>query len=403
MKKDQIRPRLKGNPEHWLTIINKVKDLGLKNAIETLYGHEFTNDEEILKENEKLAKKHQKQKDLRRIENKAWRENVRFENAIRELHKQMHKRLESTPISVQKKPYKISQRAGAIVVQFSDAHFNELIDVQTNKYDFKIAAKRLQLLASEVKEYGQYKRTNKLVIAFGGDVLNSNRRLDEVLAMATNRSNAALLSVELIAKWLLDLAGHFNITCCAVTGNESRVGQELGFSYDLATDNYDTVIYGMLRILLRKDQRFIFMPMKANEALFEVHGITFLSIHGHQIKQSNVQKSIQEIIGKYSNRGVQVDYVLAGHIHSAYISDYFSRNSSLCGSNAYSEEALNFVSKASQNMHYVEDTGRVHSMKIDLQNVEDIIGYPIDDAIDCYHAKSVDKIRNNVIIHQIVI
>jgi len=400
--KSDYRPRLDGKKFHWESLIKRVKHLGLKNSVDLLYGASSMTDEEIVSENIKLARQKQAHQDKNRIANKSFRESSRIISAIQALHEAMYERLAAIPMKTKRKPYKIEVSSGIIVLQISDAHMNELIDVQTNKFDFKIASKRFQLLAHEVKQYAKWKKTNKLKIAFGGDLINSDRRVDEKLSMATNRANATLLAIELLLLFLDDLADEMNITCSSVTGNESRTGDELGWSYMLATDNYDTIIYGALSILYKDDARFTFMPMAANEVLFSAHGKNFLSVHGHQLK-GNVQKSVQELIGKFSNRGVVVDYVLAGHIHSAYVSDYFSRNSSICGSNAYSEEALNFVSKASQNMHYVEQTGRIHSTKIDLQEVGDIPGYDIDDNCNCYHAKSLSKTKQLTVIHQVVI
>ena len=72
------------------------------------------------------------------------------------------------------------------------------------------------------------------------------------------------------------------------------------------------------------------------------------------------------------------------------VGDYVSRNSSLVGSNAYSEEALQFSSKASQNIHLVTKQG-LDGIKCDLQNVEGVEGYEIIPQLAAYNAKSADK------------
>jgi hypothetical protein len=42
-----------------------------------------------------------------------------------------------------------------------------------------------------------------------------------------------------------------------------------------------------------------------------------------------VQKSVQEITGKYAAQGITVDYTLFGHLHASAIGDYHARNASL--------------------------------------------------------------------------
>ena len=60
-----------------------------------------------------------------------------------------------------------------------------------------------------------------------------------------------------------------------------------------------------------------------------------------------------------------------GHLHSAMISDYHARGSSLVGSNEYSDVTLNYSSKPSQNLHLFFENGNIDSIKIDLASSGD--------------------------------
>ena len=112
---------------------------------------------------------------------------------------------------------------------------------------------------------------------------------------------------------------------------------------------------------------------------------TFLCLHAHQIK-GEIQKRVQQITGKYANQGVIVDFTLFGHVHASYIGDFHARNASLVGSNAYSESALGYSSKAAQNVHIVTarktnpigEVGTIDGMKVDLQDVSGIAPYPFN-------------------------
>jgi len=351
-------------------------------------------DYETIEANVKLAKANQGLEDRNRIANKAFREHARIENAVTAYSQAILAELQSVGQSL----YGCDRRSGALdpssavlVVHLSDNHFNELVNLPTNRFDFEVAAKRLQLLARKTKLLGQAYGAEKVVVFFGGDLMNSDRRLDELLAMSTNRARATILAVHVLKQFLADLRADFFIDCFGVTGNESRAKDNLGWVDVVATDSYDYTIYAMLQAVFDsvEDAGMRFHDMQANETIFQIHGQTFLGIHGHQLSCGD-QKKVQAMIGKFAAKGINITHILAGHIHSALVSDYVSRNSSLVGSNAYSEEALGFVSKASQNIHVVTLQG-LDGIKCDLQSVDGVEGYDIIDKLAEYNARSADK------------
>ena len=86
--------------------------------------------------------------------------------------------------------------------------------------------------------------------------------------------------------------------------------------------------------------------------------------------------------------------MIFGHLHSANITDFYARSSSLCGSNAYSDNELQYSSKASQNIHIIGKSD-IHSFKIDLQSIENIKGYAIEKDLEEYDARAFSKISYN--------
>jgi hypothetical protein len=161
-----------------------------------------------------------------------------------------------------------------LIVQLSDLHFNERVELASNRYDFSVAAARLAKLASRVKQLGRSYGASKVVVACLGDFLNSDRRLDELLSNATNRSKPTLLAVDILRAFLLDLRSEFTLEVYGITGNESRVKQELGWSDSLATDSYDLMIYAILRRGFEGVDGIDFCGFQANELLFTVMGRT---------------------------------------------------------------------------------------------------------------------------------
>jgi hypothetical protein len=351
-------------------------------------------DLETVAENVRLAKLVQKQSDNSRIANKAFREHARIENAVTGYNEAIVAELEQIGESMRDCDVRsgpLNPEAAALVVHLSDNHFNELVNLPTNRFDFEVAAKRLQLLAQKAKLFGKAYGVERVVVFFGGDLMNSDRRLDELLAMSTNRAKATLLAVHLYKQFLMDLRSEFFVDCFGVTGNESRAKENLGWVDVVATDNYDFTIFSMLQVIFdtMNDKGMRFHDFNANEVVFKLHNETFLGVHGHQVNATD-QKKCQAIIGKYAAKGINITHILCGHIHATVVSDYVSRNASLVGSNAYSEEALGFVSKAAQNIHLVTPQG-LDGVKCDLQNVEGVVGYDIIDALAAYNARSADK------------
>ena len=351
-------------------------------------------DYEMVEANVRLAKSNQRTSDLNRIANKTFREHARIENAVSAYSSAILTELEVHGKALGKCPRRtgeLSPDAAAIVVHLSDNHFNELVNLPTNRFDFEIAAKRLALLAQKTKLIGKAYGAERVVVFFGGDLMNSDRRLDELLAMSTNRARATLLAVHLYKQFLLDLRSEFFVDCFGITGNESRVKDDLGWVDAVATDSYDFTIYAMLQAVFdaSEDKGMRFHDFQANEVIFSIHNETFLGLHGHQVNATD-QKKCQAIIGKYGAKGVRITHILCGHIHATVVSDYVSRNASLVGSNAYSEEALGFLSKSAQNIHVVTPQG-LDGIKCDLQNVDGVEGYEIISKLAAYNAKSCDK------------
>jgi len=373
----------------------KVKKYTLRHRIKDIIQYVIA-DKEIIQHNILLQKRSQKQADLNRIKNKAFREHSRLENALVEYNKALIDLLKAESLKTTIKHH-TSKSKQAIIVQIADTHFNELVDLKNNKYDFEVASKRLQKFAHHIKEYAKFYNVNEIFIAITGDLLNSDRRLDEKLALSTNRAKATFLGVHLLKHFILDLNSVANISVGCVSGNESRA-YELGWVDMVATDNYDFTIFEMLRLLM-PDINFI--TSGGLELVVEVNGHNCLLIHGHQLKNMQSDK-IAKVMSKYARNGIILDFMMCGHLHETKITDLFARSSSLVGANAYSENALLLSSRAAQNIYIMKDKER-HDIRIDLQHTKGFNGYPINKELSSYNAKSLDKSLKKQTVFKIVI
>jgi|TARA_Y100001938_G_scaffold130211_1_gene185962 predicted phosphodiesterase len=362
-------------------------------------------DKEIIKENVSLAKSNQKLQDKNRIKNKAFREEARIENAIVEYNKELIKVLKQNSFKLSKKKYKSIKQNSALVIHLSDLHFNELVNIPNNRYDFNIASQRLYKFAQKIKEIIKLYKIEKVLIANTGDILNSDRRLDELLALSTNRSKATFLAVDILSKFIIDIYENtqvLEINFATTIGNESRITQDNGWIDIVASDNYDVTIHEILKILFRENPDIKFIGGNPLEKLIKIANQNILLIHGHQLGRAN-SNSIAKVVSKYAKRNIIIDFIIFGHMHECKISDYYARGSSLVGANAYSENALNLSSRASQNIYVLfKDKSRI-DIRIDLQHTNSEQCYNIDSELAEYNAKSEQKLKVKSKIIEIVI
>jgi hypothetical protein len=92
-------------------------------------------DLEMVTETVRLAKKNQALADQNRIQNKAFREHARIENAVEQFSKSILHELQNHGVALSHCPRRtgvLDPEAAALVVHLSDNHFNELVNLPTN-------------------------------------------------------------------------------------------------------------------------------------------------------------------------------------------------------------------------------------------------------------------------------
>lgn len=364
-------------------------------------------DKELIEQNVKYKMTLQKFMDINRVERKGFREYSRILNVQEDLNKELIRLINKHSLELKKvkiKSFKIKKFSIGIV-HLTDLHFNELVNLTTNKYDFVIASKRLKKYVEKSKIYLKSHNINTVLIAFTGDLVNSDRRLDEILNNITNRVKASLLAVDLLKQVILDYAKDFNVSVASVVGNESRLPKDIGWGSVIASNNYDYMIFEILKRLFKNTKIvFHYNPNDSFEQVINIMNYNILLIHGHQrIFTSNYEKAIQQLKGKYTSQGIIINFVLTGHLHSCRIGDTYARGSSLVGANGYSDKGLVLESRASQNLHIISEDGSRDSIKIDLQNTDNVDGYNIIKELETYHAKSFDKLKNKITIFKLVL
>lgn len=349
----------------------------------------------------KLKKSLIRTRDLNRVINKENREFYRVINTLEELNKAVVEKFDEIDFKTAS-PRNVFTSGDILLVQLSDTHFNELVDLPNNRYDFEIAGKRLSKYFMKIENVAINRKISRVVLAITGDLINSDRRLDEITSAATNRTKASLIAVSLLQHFINDLVTIAPVDVAYVTGNESRVKEEWGLSDFTMTDNYDTAIFNMLKLVFKNTKFVNFIDSNPVETVLNINGKHILMMHGTTIKK-DTQAGIQQIIGKYSAKGIAIDYVIFGHIHFANITDLFGRSGSLVGNNVYSDYGINLVTRASQNTYIVSQDGDIDSFRFELDKTDSIKGYNVQDDLEAYNAKSASKLYQGMEIVKIII
>lgn len=350
-------------------------------------------DKELIISNQKLAAQKQFHQDSNRIERKSFRNEIRLYNELFESNKHLISLLQKNSLKITTKSHKVDNSKPVGVITSSDLHGNELVNLDCNKYDFNILSKRVRKHILKSIDFLKAGKVDTVFFFMTGDLLNSDRRNDEKAAMATNRTNAQFLVGEILINAILELNKHFNVSISYVDGNESRVNKDLGFEELVATDTYDASIFNFIWHQLKNKKGIDFNLQRGAKSVVNVNGSNFLLIHGHQGFGKDPHNSVTKLVAQYSKKGINIRYVVFGHIHECYISEMFARSSSTVGANAYSEDGLNLTSRASQNCFKVYSDGSIDGLMIDLQEVGNIEGYDIHDELKSYNVRSASKLR----------
>lgn len=365
-------------------------------------------DKELLSENVRLAKDKQRLQDVQRIERKSFREDARIENAVAQFGKELanQNRLHAKRMieNINIKPLEYStDKHGVGVIQITDVHANELIELPHNQYNWTVLSKRMKKLINESIRYFAFRNVEKVIMVYTGDLLNSDRRLDELLNQSTNRAKAANLLAHIITQSILEVrnAG-YEVGIISVLGNESRVKHEMTFSNEAFSDNYDYTIMAQVKQVLEfaNIQGITFHSIDKMENVIDFGEQRWLVMHDMPQSTSKQEKT-QSIIGKYALSGKPVDFVISGHIHAHRGTDISCRSGSMSGSNTFNEHALGLIGRAS-GVCYVVDGKERYYQYIDLQYADNE-GYGIVKELEAYNIKSELKTRQQTAIFQVVI
>lgn len=323
------------------------------------------------KEISALRKRVQKLNDALILNRKNNRLNFRYENWLEETASQLSDLLKyDYPERILRKLD--SSNVETAIMQLSDLHFGQKVDISDNLFDMDIARERLKRYFDKAIEEIEKRNIINVHIAFVGDLIHSASMItkpDMKLASEYNEVEATGLGFQALAENIDYLVDKYNVSFSGVVGNESRFSNHLPHTHldSEASNSMDYMIYFLLKERYKNLKNVSFLNEGNKiESVVNINGKNFALIHGDQVlNHTMLNKSVWSFKGRLSETFGKIDYVLMGHIHETYISNDFARNSSLVGSNSYSIAKGIPFSTPSQNLIIVGED--IKAMGISLK------------------------------------
>lgn len=334
-------------------------------VMQILNENAYPTEDEVENFNKKQAKALQRLQDTQRIERALVRKELRSENKAEAVFEEL---LEMIPRAKVGKSKAVSlSDGGTLIIQISDAHFNEMVSLPNNIFNAKVQSQRIYKYIKQSIAIGIGFNVRRAIFVLTGDLVNSSRREGEALSNEYNSAHATLMAFEVISGAIEMVSSYFKITSLlSVLGNESRNNNELCLEAKVFLNNFDYIIHNMLTA--RYSALIECIPIgNPVERIMDIDGVKILATHGLVKPKDSVVRQLTYYRTKYG----RVDHILCGHLHESLCAPNFSRSGSTVGGNTYSELTLGIATSVpSQSCHVVQD-GCVFSFPIDLTSVSE--------------------------------
>ena len=315
-------------------------------------------DDYTVQKNE-LFKERQKLRDERTTINRLLRDEARVERFLEELKEEARK---YKPLPEVRYQGKADGNIEAVAL-LSDLHLGMLIDEYCNKYNLKIAQKRLDKWTEDVIRYCKANKVKRLTVVNLGDMIagdiHPTIRVEQEVDVISQIINAE----EMLARVLNRLQeGAPEVIYRSVSDNHARLLPNK--SESIERENFFRLIDNWLEVRLENTK----IKMPKDNVSFRtgkfrlMNGKLCMFEHGHCLKPNS---AFQDLIGMTEE---YVHYVFIAHYHSEKMKTFQNMrvyvNGSICGTDPYAD-SIHKYSKPKQTM-LIFDGDNVINFSIDL-------------------------------------
>lgn len=254
------------------------------------------------------------------------------------------------------------------VMQITDAHFGSDFKLGSNIVNSKVIADRLDRFSSEACDFFRAYSCDSAVVALTGDIIGSDRRLEELRQMPKGRAELLDVAFESISDAILNVSERFPVRVVSASGNESRLDQEMGFGDSSYNNSMDGILHKMLRVW-GSNVKNVDVGDFGAEVLFDAAGQTVVAMHNcPTFRRTGAAKSMQQFLGRMAQeRGIIVSYLMFGHDHGgACVTPFYGNGGTVVGPDPYGARGLNATCRPSQNVYVFGRDGSRSGMVVDL-------------------------------------
>ena len=295
------------------------------------------------------------------ILNRLGREQYRYENLSDVILKKFDTLIKSSvPVFGKIERTNLNKEA---ILMLSDLHIGQWVEETNNTFDLETAYIRLGNIFDKFITQAEGLGISKVTVACLGDFIHAQSVMskpDMKLSAEFPEVQASIECFKLLAHNIDKLVTHFDVDLIGVVGNESRFSNHYVPSnlQKEAKNNMDALIFFMLKERYSDNTNVNFLNDGEDlEVVTTIQGHNIYMTHGNggYIKHMDLENSLTKINDRLSPIYGDISAMLLGHIHSTLITNRVFRNSSLVGSNAYSNHLGFSRSTASQNMLVVTE------------------------------------------------
>ena len=210
-------------------------------------------------------------------------------------------------------PTTYNSRAYALC--FGDEHYGVEYELKglfgdiLNAYSPEIFEERMWNLFNQTIEVIQKENIDTLNIFSMGDFADGALRVSQLMKLRYGVVDGTIKYADFISNWLNELSKYVRVVYQQTNGNHTELrmlGQPKG---TFTEDNMGKVVSEFIKARLKDNPNFEYVENPTGYIYAELVGFPILGIHGEVKNMSNTIKELSSIYG------IQIQYLLAGHLH----------------------------------------------------------------------------------------
>lgn len=206
-----------------------------------------------------------------------------------------------------------NSRAYALI--FGDEHYGVEYELKglfgdvLNAYSPEIFEERMWDLFNQTIEIIHKENIDTLNIFSMGDFTDGILRVSQLMKLRYGVVDGTIKYADFISNWLNEFTKHVRVNYQSTNGNHTELrmlGQPKG---TFTEDNMGKVVSEFIKTRLKDNPNFTYIENPTGYIYTELAGFPILGIHGEVKNMANAIKEFSSIYG------IQIHYLLAGHLH----------------------------------------------------------------------------------------